>query len=157
MAEPAGFGHDGAMTSQDIATIQNSYRQLIHVSDHAGAIFLARLFELEPSFRAVFQGDMHTQCPQMAQALRYFVTCLDQLPQTLAALREAGLARSHQQIPEHYYQHFCDALVWTLAKCLGRNFTTEVRDTWVRAYWILAESMRSGNRDGFARNNRAVA
>ena len=145
------------MTSQDIALIQNSYRQLIHVSDQAGTVFLARLFELDPSFRALFQGDLHTQSSQMIQALRYFVTCLDQLPQTVAALRQAGLEHSHELLPESRYQHFCDALIWTLAKCLGRNFTEEVAVAWGKAYWILAESMRSGNRDGFARSNRAVA
>lgn len=157
MVQITGFRHDTAMTSQDIALIQNSYRQLIHVSDQAGAIFLARLFELDPAFRAQFQGDLHTQSPQMVQALRYFVTCLDQLPQTLAALRQAGLDRSDELIPEAHYLHFCDALVWTLAKCLGRNFTDEVRDAWSRAYWSLAEAMRSGNRDGVARGALAVA
>jgi len=145
------------MTSTDIALIQNSYRQLIHVNDQAGAIFLARLFELDPSFRTQFQGDLHTQSAQMIQALRYFVICLDEMPQTLSALRQAGLDHSNALIPEAHYQHFCDALIWTLAKCLGRNFTEEVHSAWAKAYWILAESMRSGNRDGFARTNRAVA
>jgi hemoglobin-like flavoprotein len=93
----------------------------------------------------------------MIQGLRYFITCLDELPQTLCALRQAGLDHSDQLIPDSHYQHFGDALVWTLAKCLGRNFTDEVSVAWGKAYWILAESMRSGNRDGFARNNRAVA
>lgn len=145
------------MTSTDIALIQNSYRQLIHVSDQAGAIFLARLFELDPSFRAQFQGDLHTQSSQMIQGLRYFVTCLDELPQTLSALRQAGLDHSDDLIPESHYQHYCDALLWALAKCLGRNFTEEVRNAWAKAYWMLAESMRAGNRDGFARSNLAVA
>jgi hemoglobin-like flavoprotein len=157
MAVIAKIRHHRAMTSSDIALIQNSYRQLIHVSDQAGAIFLARLFELDPSLRTQFQGDLQTQSPQMVHALRYFVACLDQLPQTLNDLRQAGLDHSNQLIPDSNYQHFCDALVWTLSKCLGRHFTDELRTTWAKAYWLLAESMRAGNRDGFARNNRAVA
>jgi hemoglobin-like flavoprotein len=157
MAECASFRHDPAMTSRDIALIQNSYRQLIHVSDQAGAIFLARLFELDPSLRAQFQGELHTQSSQMVQALRYFVTCLDQLPQTLTAMRQAGLDHSHHLIPDSNYENFCDAMTWTLAKCLGRSFTEELSNTWAKAYWMLAEAMRAGNRDGVARGNRAVA
>jgi len=145
------------MTSSEISLIQNSYRQLIHVSDQAGAIFFARLFELDPSFRAIFQGDLRTQSQQMFQTVRYFVASLDELPGTLAALRQAGLNHADAPIPEDHYQHFCDALLWTLAKCLGRSFTTEVHVAWAKAYWLLAESMRSGNRDGLVRQSRAVA
>lgn len=144
------------MTSREIALIQNSFRQLVHVSDQAGSIFFARLFELDPTFRLLFQGDLRVQSQQMVQTVRYFVTSLDQLPQTLTAMRQAGLNHA-EEIPDAHFQHFCDAMLWTLSRNLGRGFTQEVRDAWAKAFWMLSEAMRVGNRDAMVRHDMAVA
>jgi hemoglobin-like flavoprotein len=43
--------------------------------------------------------------------------------------------------PEHYYTVGA-ALLWTLEQRLGAAFTPAVREAWVAAYGVLANTMR---------------
>ncbi len=145
------------MTPREISLIQNSYRQLGVITEHAGAIFFARLFEIEPASRGLFEGDIAAQGARMMQTIGYFVISLDQMDVTMKALRQTGLRHAESRISDSLYQAIGDTLLWTLARCLGTNFTMEVRSAWGKAYWLLAETMKAGTRDGRAQLSRAVA
>jgi hemoglobin-like flavoprotein len=145
------------MTPREIFLIQNSFRQLRSITDHAGAIFFARLFEIEPASRSLFHGDIAEQGNRMIQTVGYFVIGLDQLDVTLKALRQSGLRQSDFRFNDSLFQSIGDTLLWTLSRCLGTNFTMEVRSAWAKAYWLLAETMKAGMRDGRAQLSRAVA
>jgi len=60
-------------------------------------------------------------------------------------------------VKDRHYETVGEALLWTLAHGLGTDFTEDARAAWGKAYWLLAETMKAGARDGAAKVNRAVA
>ena len=145
------------MTSQEIALIKTSFAKVAPIADQVSALFYARLFELDPSLRELFHGDMREQGRKLINLLGVAVNSLDRLEQLVPAVRQLGLQHSGQRVREEHYETVGDALLWTLAKGLGREFTLDTRIAWGKTYWLLAETMKAGARDGAAKAARAVA
>jgi hemoglobin-like flavoprotein len=51
---------------------------------------------------------------------------------------------------DHHYATVGEALLWTLEKGLGRDYTAEVADTWTATYTLIADIMRRAARDASA-------
>ena len=49
------------MNKNQIALVQTSFAQVLPIADDAAALFYTRLFELDPSLRPMFRGDMKEQ------------------------------------------------------------------------------------------------
>ena len=49
------------MTSDQIALVQQSFAHMLPIADTAAALFYRRLFELDPSLRTLFTGDVAKQ------------------------------------------------------------------------------------------------
>jgi hemoglobin-like flavoprotein len=129
------------MTPGQIRLVQSSFAKVATLGDRAAALLYDRLFELDPSLRPLFKGDLETQQGKLMAALRTVVGTLDRLDQLLPRVRE--LARSHACYgvePEHYAT-VGEALIWTLQQVLGADFTTATRRAWIEAYSLLAWTM----------------
>ncbi len=146
-----------AMTPQEITLIKNSFAKVAPIADQAAAIFYARLFELDPALRDLFQGDMKEQGRKLMTMLGVAVNSLERIEQLVPAVRQLGLKHAGYRVREEHYETVGDALLWTLAKGLGAEFTLDTRIAWGKTYWLLAETMKAGARDGAAKAARAVA
>jgi len=49
------------MTPRDTELVQSSFAKVAPIADQAAEMFYARLFELDPSLKSLFQGDMAEQ------------------------------------------------------------------------------------------------
>ena len=49
------------MTPEQKTLVQNSFEQVLPIADVAAELFYGRLFELDPSLRHLFRGDMKAQ------------------------------------------------------------------------------------------------
>jgi hemoglobin-like flavoprotein len=78
------------MTSQDIALIRESFRRIGPAADQVAALFYARLFELDPSLRQLFHGDMTTQGCKFMQMIGRAIESLDQSEIISETLRQLG-------------------------------------------------------------------
>ena len=80
------------MNSHEISLVKSSFKKVAPIADQAAAIFYARLFELDPSLRALFHGDMADHRPKalrVDQAITALIRDLRQrglLDQTLIAV-----------------------------------------------------------------------
>ena len=145
------------MTAQEIFLVRSSFQQVAPIADQAAALFYARLFELDPALREMFQSDMAAQGRKLVQMLGFAVNGLDR-PETLApTVRQLGRRHAGYHVRESHYDTIGTALLWTLEKGLGAAFTAETRDAWGKTYWLLAETMKAGARDAAAMQKRAVA
>lgn len=129
------------MTPRDIALVRSSFAKVAPVQDQVPDIFYARLFELAPSVRPLFRGDMGEQGRKLIQSLALVVGSLDRLDEILPAIEE--LARRHVGYgaePDHY-PVVGAALLDTLEQGLGEDFTDEVREAWATAYGALSAAM----------------
>ena len=130
------------MTPHQIDLVQASWKQVLPVAETAAQMFYGRLFFLDPSLRHLFLGDMRDQGRKVMAMLSYTVNGLNRLDVLLPAVRALGRRHATYGVrPEHYFTVGA-ALLWTLEQGLGAAFTPAVREAWVAAYGVLADTMR---------------
>lgn len=144
------------MTPQEITLVRQSFAQVVPIADQAAALFYARLFELDPSLRGLFRGDMAAQGKKLMQTIGYCVASLERLTTIIPVVRDLGLRHAAYQVRDEHYETVGAALLWTLEKGLGTGFTAETRAAWAKVYWLLAETMKAGARDGAAQQARVA-
>ena len=105
-------------------------------------MFYGRLFELDPTLKPLFKGDMTEQGRTLMTMIGTAVANLNKLDAIVPAVQDLG--RRHKDygvLPEHYGT-VATALLWTLGQGLGDAFTPQVEAAWTEAYTILATVMQ---------------
>lgn len=133
------------MTPFDALLVQQTFVQIAPAADLVADLFFARLFQLDPTLRALFPNDLRSVKIRLMRALAQSVREInmnDGAPSELAALGRRHLGYGVQ--PKHY-QTFGEALLWTLEKGLGEDFTFETRQAWQTWYAQLVSVMQPTN------------
>lgn len=130
------------MTPEKIALVRSSWQQVLPISDSAAKLFYGQLFELDPSLRSLFKGDMVEQGRKLMAMINTVVVSLDQLGPILGAIEDMGRRHVAYGVTEAHYDTVGSALIWTLGKGLGEQFTPAVEDAWAEAYNTLASAMK---------------
>jgi hemoglobin-like flavoprotein len=132
-----------AMTPEQIRLVRTSWLEVLTIGDAAAGLFYARLFEVEPEVRRLFERtDMTAQRTKLLQTLRVAVAALDQMDTLGPALAAMGRRHSTYGVEDRHYALVGAALLWTLKQGLGDGFTPSVRNAWAAAYEMLAAVMR---------------
>ncbi|MGJ7497632.1 globin family protein [Variovorax sp. RT4R15] len=129
------------MTPNQIELVQSSFAKVAPISEQAAALFYARLFELAPGVRGLFKGDMVEQGRKLMTMLGSVTRQLDKLDALVpVAQRLAERHVAYGAQPAHYAVVGV-ALIDTLDKGLGADFTPDVRLAWETAYGTLSAVM----------------
>ncbi|WP_213953371.1 MULTISPECIES: globin family protein [unclassified Variovorax] len=129
------------MTPNQIELVQSSFAKVVPISEQAAAIFYGRLFELAPEVRALFKGDMVEQGRKLMTMLGGVTRGLGNLDTLVpVAQRLAERHVGYGAEPAHYAVVGA-ALIDTLDKGLGAEFTPDVRNAWETAYGTLSGVM----------------
>ena len=72
------------------ALVQTSFAQVRPIADAAAALFYRRLFELDPTLRPLFKGDLKEQGSKLMDMLTLAVKGLDRPEALLPALAALG-------------------------------------------------------------------
>ena len=116
------------MEPEQVKLVQQTFGQVVPIADKAAEIFYDRLFEIAPAVKLI-------------ATLAAVVNGLSDLPSVLPAA--SALAKRHVGYgarPEHY-PVVGEALLWTLARGLGSQWTPEVAGAWTAAYTALSDFM----------------
>ena len=132
------------MTSQDITLVRESFRKIEPTADQVAALFYARLFELDPSLRQLFHGDMATQGCKFMQMIGRAIDSLDHSEVISETLRQLGERHARYGVRDDHYAAVGVALLWTLEKSLGAGFTPAVKSAWTATYALFARTMMAG-------------
>jgi hemoglobin-like flavoprotein len=130
------------MTPEKIALVRGSWQQVLPISDSAAKLFYGQLFELDPSLRSLFKGDMAEQGRKLMTMINMVVMSLDNLAPLLGAVEDLGRRHVGYGVTEAHYDTVGSALLWTLGKGLGEQFTPPVEAAWTEAYTTLASAMK---------------
>jgi hemoglobin-like flavoprotein len=130
------------MTPHGKQLVQESWALVSPISEVAAGLFYGRLFELDPSLRPLFKGDITEQGRKLMQTLAVVVKGLDNLDGLVPAVEALGRRHGGYGVQDSHYDTVASALLWTLERGLGEAFTPEVRDAWVEAYTLLATVMK---------------
>jgi hemoglobin-like flavoprotein len=134
------------VTTTEITLVKDSFRKIVPIADQAAALFYARLFELDPSLRAMFRGDMAEQGRKLMAIIATAVATLERIEMIVPMVRQLGARHTTYGVREEHYATVGDALLWTLEKGLGSDFTSAVRDAWTSLYSLLATTMMNAAR-----------
>jgi hemoglobin-like flavoprotein len=126
------------------ALVQTSFAQVRPIADAAAALFYRRLFELDPTLRPLFKGDMEEQGRKLMEMLALAVKGLDRPETLLPALAALGRRHAGYGVNESHYETVGAALLWTLEQGLGASFTPDIREAWAALYRFVADTMREG-------------
>lgn len=129
------------MTPKQKLLVQATFAQVAPIAEQAAALFYQRLFELDPSLKALFHGDMTEQGKKLMRMIAMAVNGLDRLSELVPAVQDLGRRHVNYGVTAAHYDTVGAALLWTLAQGLGPAFTPEVRDAWGTVYGILAQTM----------------
>jgi hemoglobin-like flavoprotein len=134
------------LTVRQKTLVQTSFASIAGIADDAAVLFYKRLFELDPSLRQMFRGDMAEQRKKLMQMLTAAVKGLDRLEQLVPVVEDLGRRHAGYGVDDRHYDTVGEALLWTLSMGLGRDFTPEVEAAWAAVYGLLATTMKSAAR-----------
>jgi nitric oxide dioxygenase len=129
------------MTPAQVALVQQSFGKVAPISEQAAVLFYGRLFETAPHLQAMFPDDMTEQRKKLMATLAVVVHGLSNLPSILPAA--SALAKRHVAygVKADHYPAVGGALLWTLEKGLGEDWTADVAAAWTEAYGVLSGYM----------------
>lgn len=130
------------MDTHDVALVQRSFEKAAGLGEAVAEIFYAELFAIDPSLQAMFKGDMKEQGRKLLTTLAFVVRGLDQPEKILAPAQALAVKHVDYGVTSRHYTYVGNALLRTLKKGLGDDFTPETRAAWVSAYQLLADVMR---------------
>lgn len=130
------------MNQKQIELVQSSFAEVLPIAEPAAALFYDRLFELDPSLRAMFRGDMKKQGKMLMDMIALVVVNLRNLDRIVPGVRALGARHAGYGVQDEHYDTVGEALLWTLGQGLGEAFTDDVRDAWATAYTVLATTMK---------------
>jgi len=116
------------------------------LADDVAELFYDRLFELDPSLRHLFRGDVPDQRKTLTLVLTVAVKELDRLDQLVSLVEDLGGRLATYGVKEADYDTVGEALLWALRVTLGWQFTPELEGAWTAAYGLLSSAMKSAAR-----------
>ncbi len=134
------------MTKEQINLVRTSFEKIAPIGEKAAALFYAKLFDLNPRLRGLFKGDVYEQGKKLMQVIAYAVENLDRLEEIVPQVRALGARHTGYGVSDRDYETVGAALLWTLEKALGKDFTAPARAAWTAVYNLLAETMKEGSR-----------
>lgn len=135
------------LTPEQISLVRDTWEQVVPIADQAAELFYGKLFELDPSLKSMFTGDMKEQGQKLMRMIGIAVDHLDKLDEVVPAVQELGVRHLEYGVKNSHYNTVAAALLWTLGRGLGDAFTTEVMAAWTDVYNLLANTMMDAARE----------
>jgi hemoglobin-like flavoprotein len=135
------------MTPRQVELVQESFTKVLPIAPAAAQMFYAKLFEIDPSLKMLFKGDMQEQGRMLMMMIAGAVRGLSNPATLVPVLKGLGARHVNYGVRDHHYDTVGNALIWTLQKGLGELFTDELCEAWVAAYQLLAGVMQEGARE----------
>ena len=129
------------MTPDQIDLVQSSFAKVVPIADVAAQLFYGRLFEIAPEVKPLFRNDMREQGRKLMSTLGVVVAGLRDLDAIAPAAKALAVKHVGYGVEATHYKPVGEALIWTLQKGLGEDFSTEVRTAWLSAYGVLSSVM----------------
>jgi hemoglobin-like flavoprotein len=134
------------MNAQKIALVQNTFDKVEPIAQQTGELFYQRLFEMDPTIRPLFKGDIKTQALMLMTVIGLAVRGLDRPQSVQEAVNALGHRHSSYGVGYGDYNTFGAALIWALEQSMGSDFTPEVKEAWVEAYGVLSDAMKKATK-----------
>lgn len=135
------------MNAQQIALVQTTFEKVEPIAQQTGELFYQRLFEMDPTIRPLFKGDIKKQALMLMTVIGLAVRGLDR-PQSIdEAVKALGVRHAGYGVGITDYNTFGAALIGAMEQAMGSEFTPDVKEAWVEAYGVLSDAMKKATKE----------
>ncbi len=120
---------------------QTSFAKIAPIADLAATLFYEDLFERDPRLRSLFREDMTEQRQKLMAMLGTAAANLQHWEKIAAVVQALGRRHVAYGVEPTDYETVGAALIATLEKGLGDDFTQGVREAWVACYAAVTAEM----------------
>ena len=136
--------------------VQQSWQLVLPIRDVAAELFYTKLFELDPSLKSLFKGNMKEQSAKLMTMIGVAVANLERPDTLMPVLRGLGARHGGYGVRDHHYDTVAAALIDTLQRGLGYAFTPEVKSAWIDVYGVLSNAMKAASAAASAATSNPV-
>jgi hemoglobin-like flavoprotein len=130
------------MTYQEVLLVKNSWKIFQAINPVlVGDVFYTKLFMVAPKLRHMFSISKEEQSKKLIEMLNVIVGRLNRLDELTEDIRQLALRHAGYGVKAEHYNAVGMALLWTLEKGLGKDWTKDVESAWIACYTILADTM----------------
>ena len=115
-------------TEEQAILVQETFEKVAPIAEAAAEIFYKRLFEIDPGTLPLFKGNMKEQGQKLMAMIAIAVKGLTAPDKLISAVEALGVRHGEYGVVDSQYDSVGEALLFTLEKGLGDEFTTEVKD-----------------------------
>ena len=130
------------MDARKVALVQDSFEKVVPMGVQVAELFYAELFAIDPSLRSMFPANLMSQQKKLLSALSMIVRALDTPEKILGSAEKLAVKHLEYNVRPEHYTYVGNALLRTLKKGLGDEFTPELCDAWTEAFRMLARVMK---------------
>jgi len=130
------------MTNEEILLVKDSWAKVVPISETAAELFYGKLFEIDPSLKSMFKGDMKEQGRKLMAILNTAVNALDKLDTIVPAIQDMGKRHVTYGVKDEHYDTVGEALIWTLGAGLKDDFTDATKAAWIGVYTLVSTTMK---------------
>ena len=136
------------MSNEQIRLVKNSWRYLQGIDPYLlGDVFYSFLFLEEPSLERLFKSSIIEQQKKLIDMLSYIVMRLDNLDTLTKEIQELAIRHEEYGTKPKHYESVGKALLWTLRKGLGKDWTYDTEEAWKSCYDIISNTMISATKN----------
>jgi hemoglobin-like flavoprotein len=137
------------MTPEQARLITTSWSSVASIADSAIEQFYNRLFEIDPSARALFRAtNMPEQRRKVIEALSLALQSLDDLDALTPTLDDLGRRHQRYGVTDAHYDSVGQALLSTLEQGLGAAWTPAMAAAWTELFGQLSSAMKRATDTG---------
>jgi hemoglobin-like flavoprotein len=129
------------MTPEQQTLVRDSFAKLVPIADRAASLFYEELFHRDPTLRALFKPDMTEQRQKLMAMIGTAVANLGEWERISAAVQALGRRHVAYGVKPINYPTVAAALMATLEKGLGEDFTPAVGAAWLECIHKVAGEM----------------
>ena len=136
--------HSELVTPEQLDLVEWSLVVLDQRLDDASAAFYDRLFDLDPSIRALFADDLAAQRRKFGVELAFIVSAIRSFDRFVAAAADLGERHARRNVRAGHVQTAGIAPIDALRTTLDEAWTPPLEEAWSLAYRLISEVMMAG-------------
>jgi|GEM_PF-1258277 len=132
------------VTREDRQLTRNSFEAIQDVAQPMVMLFYGKLFELDPSLKAMFTAPMKDQAAKLVATLQVAVDSLDNLEPLLPKLRNLGQQHADYGVEPRHYELVEQSLIWAITGALEGGCSPATRTAWQALLRAISAEMIAG-------------
>ena len=127
------------VATTDIALIKKSWIDVRKIKPEIlGDVFYTKLFYDNPELRKMFPQEMEEQNKKLIDMLNIIIERLENLNELKGEIIAVAKRHVDYGVKTEHYNMVGAALLWTLQKALGKDWTEELKTAWINCYNVLS-------------------